>query len=120
MPKTTIRYYITASGENPVKSFIESLTEKQQKKLTRVISYIEEYGLITAIPHVKKLKGTSLWEIRILGQDNMRVLYARVLADSILLLHGFVKKSQETPKREIKTALNRLADWESYQKSLDS
>lgn len=119
MSKTIILYYTTSSGENPVKKFIEFLAERQQKKLTRILSYIEEYGLVTAIPHVKKLTGTSLWEIRILGQDNIRVLYASVHFESILLLHGFIKKSQNTPKKEIETALNRLADWINYQKSLD-
>lgn len=121
MSKIIVLYYITSSGENPVKKFIEFLAERQQKKLTRILSYIEEYGLVTAIPHVKKLTGTSLWEIRILGQDNIRVLYASVHFESILLLHGFIKKSQTTPRKEIETALtlNRLADWINYQKSLD-
>lgn len=119
MSKTTVLYYITSSGENPVKEFIEFLSERQQRKITRVLSYIEEYGLITAIPHVKKLTDSPLWEIRILGQDNIRVLYASVHSGSILLLHGFVKKSQATSRKEIETALNRLADWIDYQKSLD-
>lgn len=114
-----VYYYISASGENPVKSFIESLTEKQARKIARVISYIEGYGLITAIPHIKKLTGTPLWEIRILGQDNIRVLYASVLSNSVLFVHGFIKKSQQTPKKEIKTALERLHDWLSYKKEID-
>ena len=114
-----IIYYLTSSSENPVKKFIGSLSEKQQRKIARVLNYIEEYGLITAIPHVKKLTGTPLWEIRIVGQDNMRVFYARISSDSILLLHGFIKKSQITPRKEIETALNRLTDWVSYQRRLD-
>ena len=44
----------------PVKSFIESLLPLQQRKITRVLSYIEEYGIVTAIPHIKKLAGTPL------------------------------------------------------------
>ena len=119
MPKTTILYYTTSSGENPVKKFIESLNERQQKKVTRITSYIVEYGLTAAIPHVKKLTGTVLWEIRIVGQDNIRVFYASVTVGSIILLHGCIKKSQQTPTREIQTALNRLTDWVNYQKSLD-
>lgn len=114
--KTIIYYYTTLLGENPVRSFIGSLTEKQQRKIARILSNIEEYGLITAIPHIKKLTGTSLWEIRILGKDNIRVFYATVLADSILLLHGLIKKSQVTPKKEIETALDRLTDWLGDQK----
>lgn len=114
-----IYYYTTFSGENPVKTFIESLLEKQQRKIARILSNIEEYGLIIAIPHVKKLSGTPLWEIRILGQDNIRVFYVTVLSDSILLLHGFIKKSQATPRKEIETALNRLSEWLSDQRGID-
>lgn len=114
-----IHYYVSASGENPVKNFIESLSDKQARKVARVLSYIENYGLVVAISHVKKLAGTPLWEIRILGQDNIRVLYASVLSGSIVLIHGFVKKSQQTPGREIKTALERLNDWLAYQKDID-
>lgn len=56
--RTTIYYYTTENGDNPSKQFIESLTIKQQRKVTRILAYIEEYGLITAIPHFKKLAGT--------------------------------------------------------------
>lgn len=109
--RTTIYYYTTENGGNPSKKFIESLNVKQQRKITRILAYLEEYGLITAIPHVKKLTGTPLWEIRILGQDNIRIFYASVLTDSILILHGFIKKSEATPRKEIDISLNRLKDW---------
>ena len=106
-----IYYYITASGENPFDSFLDSLSEKQQRKILRILTAIGVYGLASAIPHIKKLTGTSLWEIRILGQDNIRVLYATLVGDSIIVLHGFSKKSPKTPVKEIKTARDRLKDW---------
>ena len=110
---TKVIYYKTEDGENPVKEFIESLNEKQQRKIIRVLTYVEEYGLVIAIRHVKKLSGTPLWEIRILGVDNIRVLYAIYLSNSIVLLHGFIKKSQKTPPYAIQTALLRLKDRQS-------
>lgn len=112
---TKVLYYTSKTGENPARKFIESLQEKQQRKLIRILTYIKVYGLVTAIPHIKKLSRTSLWEIRILGEDNIRVLYASVLINSILLLHGFSKKSQKTPQKEIETALFRLKDWTDSQ-----
>jgi len=113
MDQIIIYYYSNLVGDMPVKIFIESLTSQQQRKITRILSYIKEYGIITAIPHVKKLAGTPLWEIRILGQDNIRVLFASVLTNSIILLHGFIKKSQKTPNKELETALNRLKEWKN-------
>lgn len=116
---TKVIYYTTASGNNPTRKFIESLQNKQRRKVIRILTYIQEYGLITVIPHIKKQSGTKLWEIRILGEDNIRILYVAVMIDSILLLHGFIKKSQETPQKEINTALDRFTDWLSDQETID-
>ncbi|MBI2596719.1 type II toxin-antitoxin system RelE/ParE family toxin [Candidatus Daviesbacteria bacterium] len=108
---TKVIYYTNIAEKSPVDEFLDSLTGQQQRKISRVISFIEIYGLTTAIPHIKKLTGTPLWEIRILGRDNIRIFYATLISDSILLLHGFIKKSQSTPDKEINTALNRLNEW---------
>jgi phage-related protein len=110
MKKGTVRYYITPSGENPVSDFLDSLTDKQQAKILRIFSYIKDYGLSAVIPHIKKLKGTPLWEIRILGQDNIRIIYISLQTDNVFILHGFIKKKQKTPQREIEIALNRYND----------
>jgi len=108
---TKVIYYTTDNEDNPVKEFVHGLSASQKKKLVRILTYIEMYGLVTAIPHIKKLTGTPLWEIRILGQDNIRVLYASIEKDIILVLHGFIKKSQKTPERELETAISRLSNW---------
>lgn len=91
--------------------FVQSLSPVQRAKVSRLITYIEEYGLVAAIRHVKKLTGTPLWEIRVLGQDNIRVLYATIEEDTIVILHGFIKKKQKTPERELRTAISRLHLW---------
>lgn len=106
----SVQYYISESGENPVKDFIESLGKKQKAKIFRLFLNIEQYGLVSVLPHIKKLSGTLLWEIRILGQDNIRILYVVVDKDGILVLHGFVKKSQKTPDREITIAISRYKE----------
>ena len=84
---------------------------KQQTKLLRIIKYAEIYGLQSILPHVKKLSGTPLWEIRILGKDNIRAIYATIYNNSILILHGFIKKSQKTPTKEIDISLYRFKEW---------
>jgi len=109
---TKVIYYTTENGENPVDEFLNSLQEKQQGKLLRIIDYIKIYGLDSAIPHLKRLTGTPLWEIRILGQDNIRVFYATIQHDSVLFLHGFVKKTQKTARKEIAIALIRWNEWQ--------
>jgi phage-related protein len=110
--QTTIHYYISSRGENPVKEFLDSLQENQQAKILRIFQYIEEYGLQVVLPHIKKLAGSPLWEIRILGKDNIRILYIIAEKNAILVLHGFIKKKQKTPHKEIDIAINRYKIWQ--------
>ena len=104
-------YYISPTNQKPAKDFIDSLEQVQKSKIFRILQLFEEYGLQAIIPHTKKLAGTPLWEIRILGKNNIRILYVSWQKENILILHGFIKKRQKTPSREIQTAINRLNDW---------
>lgn len=106
-----VYYFVSPSGDNPVSDFLDSLSEQQQAKVLRLFHYIKLYGLSAVLPHVKKLSGTPLWEIRILGKDNIRIVYAVPLQSTVLVLHGFIKKTQKTPTKELQTALTRLAQW---------
>ena len=71
-----VEYYGTSSNGSLVRDFIDSLTKIQKAKIMRIFRNISEYGLSSIIPHVKKVTGTPLWEIRVLGKDNIRVIYA--------------------------------------------
>jgi phage-related protein len=108
---TKIIYYTTAQGENPVEAFLESLQKSQKAKIFRIFQYIEFYGLSSILPHVKKLIGTPFWEIRILGKDNLRIIYISVQNNHVLLLHGFIKKTQKTFPKDIQAAIIRYKDW---------
>jgi hypothetical protein len=71
---TKVIYYTTLLKTSPPLDFLNSLSPHQGSKIRRILAYINEYGLTSVIRHVKKLSGSPLWEIRILGQDNIRVL----------------------------------------------
>src|SRR3990167_5504606 len=98
--KWQVIYYETVNGNNPIKEFLDKRPSAKLKAL-RIFFNIEEFGLTSAIQHIKKLTGTPLWEIRILGQDSVRILYVTQAEKQILLLHGFDKKSDKTPSKEI-------------------
>ncbi len=104
-------YYTTESGTNPIKNFIDSLSPQQQTKILRIFQYITEYGLPAVLPHIKKVTGTSLWEIRILGKDNIRLFYVVIEKTDVLILHGCIKKTQKTKKKDITLALDRYTKW---------
>ncbi|MBU3935294.1 type II toxin-antitoxin system RelE/ParE family toxin [Patescibacteria group bacterium] len=110
-------YYTTSQGKNPVEIFLDSLEKKDKAKIIRILQYVEIYGSITTLPHVKKLSGTPFWEIRILGKINIRVLYVTLDKAHILLVHGFFKKKQKTPIKEIEIAINRMKNWQNRTKT---
>lgn len=110
---TMVYYYQTIHGDRPVSDFLDSLSEIQQSKILRVLQSIRTYGLSSIIPHLKKITKTSLWEIRILGKDNIRIIYLVPDKLSIILLHGFIKKTQKTSQKDLSIALDRYVDWQN-------
>ena len=99
--------YTFSDGKSPIKEFLDSSDTKLRVKILRQLKYLEEFGLNFAVPNLKKFIGTHLWEIRILGKDNIRLFCVSCPQKEIKILHIFKKKTQKTPAREIKTALNR-------------
>jgi len=58
---------------------------------------------------LSKALGGSLWELRIRsGSDILRIIYTFAKGRKIILLHGFVKKKQKTPGKELTIARKRL------------
>ncbi len=103
--------YRSPNGEHPIQEFLDSLEIKAQSKVKGAVKLLEEFGVRLGLPHVKKLTGTELWELRILGSDSIRVLYVAVTGKTFVLLHGFKKKKDKTPPKEIKIAEDRLAEY---------
>lgn len=63
-------------------------------------------------PHVKKLTGSDVWELRVQHSSNYyRILYFAFTGQKFVLLHAFLKKTDETSKGEIETAQGRLNDY---------
>ncbi|HBQ50816.1 hypothetical protein A3B42_03275 [Candidatus Daviesbacteria bacterium RIFCSPLOWO2_01_FULL_38_10] len=106
-----VELYETARSEKPVEKFIDSLEAKARLKVARAIELLQEFGLEGGYPHVKKLTGSDLWEYRILGSDNIRIFYVATPGKIFLLLHGFKKKKQKTPTKEIRIAKERLQEY---------
>ncbi len=108
-----ILLYETLQGDSPVNDFILSLDLKAQSKVRAAIKMLQEFGIRLGLPHIKKLTGTDLWELRILGRDSIRILYIAISGKNFLLLHSFKKKKEKIPSKEIKVAEERLAEFRS-------
>lgn len=108
-----ILLYRTLKGDSPVKEFINSLELRAQAKVHDAIGLLKNFGIKLGSPHVKKVTGTQMWELRILGTDSIRVLYIAITGKTFLILHGFKKKKDKTPPKEIRIAEERLAEHKS-------
>lgn len=113
MSRWKIKYYSRPYASSPVYEFIESLSEIARSKIYHTFELLAEYNISLREPHVKKLTGTPLWELRILGEDSIRIFYIAGKDSLFLLLHGFKKKKQKTLRKEIQIALKRLEEYNS-------
>lgn len=107
--KWEIEYYTTPSGQEVVRDFIDSLQAVDQAKLGHNLDLLERYGYDLGMPHAKPLRN-GLMELRVRsgrGRQEVRIFYVFVKDRRIYLLHGFVKKSQTTPKKELNIARSR-------------
>lgn len=112
-----IYYYKTIGNSSPVEEFILKLEVRAQNKVIDMLTLLKEFGITLGLPHTKKLVGTPLWELRILGSNNIRLFYITQTGKIFLLLHGFQKKKQKTDKKEIEVALERLIDYQLRSKT---
>ena len=99
-----IIFYRNADGKCPVQEFLDSLPGKVAQKIVWVLRLLEDMDIVP-VSYFKKLSGTEdIWECRIQFGSNAYRIFCFFLNNSIVLTHGFVKKSQKTPAREIERA----------------
>ena len=76
----------------------------------RLVFLMEEHGADLRLPHSRAM-GNGLFELRCKGEEGIgRVFYCTMVGGQIVILHSFIKKTQETPARELKTARRRLKE----------
>jgi phage-related protein len=89
-----------------VREWLKSLTGEDRKAIGEDIKDVE-FAWPIGMPLVAPI-GRELWEVRsnLRGGRIARVLFF-LESNCMVLLHGFIKKTQQTPKREIDLALRR-------------
>lgn len=94
-----------------VEDELRALPRDMQARFLRIVSVIESRGLEQVHePYVKHLQG-KLWEMRLTGRDGIsRVLYVAASGRRVVVVRVFIKKTQKTPPREIRLALERAKD----------
>lgn len=103
--KLDIAFYAETSGKEPVKVWLKDLEKHDRVIIGQDIKRVQ-IGWPLGMPLVKPL-GSGLWEIRSsLGSRIARTIFT-LYAGKIILLHGFIKKSQKIPAGEIELAKKR-------------
>lgn len=77
---------------------------------TRIAEMMVEHGPNLGLPYTRAF-GDGLFEIRARGAEGIgRAFFCAMVGRRIVILHGFIKKTQETPAHELKTARKRLKE----------
>jgi len=94
-----------------VEDELAELPADMRARFSRIAALIEEYGLENVgMPHVRHLQD-KLWEMRLKGRDGIsRALDVTASGRRVVVVRVFVKKTQETPAREITLALERAKE----------
>ena len=104
-------FYETAEGRQPAEEFLDSLNSTEAQKVTWTLKLIEDLDRVP-INYFKKLPDTDdIWECRIRFASKIFRMLAFMDGSDVVLTHGFIKKTQKTPKREIEKAEENRKDY---------
>lgn len=105
-----VDFYTTLSGKSPPWEFIQKSEARVSRKILRHIQHIKTSGLTLENRYLRKLSGSNLWESRILGKDNVRIICATLSERRVVILNIFSKKSNKTPIKEIDVSKQRFRE----------
>ncbi|WP_417689397.1 type II toxin-antitoxin system RelE/ParE family toxin [Pseudidiomarina sp.] len=110
--KVSVKFYQTANGTEPTKSWLLRLSKLDRKLIGADIKTIE-YGWPIGMPVCRSMKD-GLYEVRtkLDSRRSARVLFC-FHDDLMILLHGFIKKSQKTPQSDLSLARSRKKEVEN-------
>ena len=93
-----------------VKEEIESWPVGILADYARLVELLIEFGPSLRMPHSRAMGG-GLFELRPRGREGIgRAFYCFVIGQQVIILHAFVKKTQETPEHELKIARKRMKE----------
>lgn len=107
----TIEFYLEEDGKSPVVAFLDSLDPKTRARFRWSMEQLRLRNVRARPPLVRHLEG-DLWELREESRTNtFRIVYFFFVGRRIVLLHGFQKKTQQTPRRELEIAKRRYREF---------
>jgi len=108
IPRFQVKFYKTNAGNEPVKEWLLSLEQADKKTIGEDIKTIQ-FGWPIGMPVSRKV-AKDLWEVRSKLNNRIARVIFTVEGSEIVLLHGFIKKTQKLPQKDFEIAKTRLAD----------
>lgn len=106
-----IDIYCLENGKAPFEEFLNLFDMKTKVRIIKMVDKLSLLGNNIRPPFSKKID-KYIYELRIItGNDISRVLYFFCVDRRIVITHGFVKKTNKTPKEEIEKANKYRNDW---------
>ena len=104
-------FYRTTAGAEPVRSWLKALSNVDKRIIGQDVATVE-FGWPIGMPTCRSLTSRrGLWEVRssLTGNRIARVLFF-VYKGRMILLHGFIKKTQQTPNADLDLAAKRMKE----------
>jgi phage-related protein len=107
-------FYRSASGREPVREWLKQLDVRDRKRIGEDL-YTLQLGWPLGMPLARKIE-TDLWELRSSIDNGIARIMFTEKKGRLILLHGFIKKSQKLPATDLKLARRRLSVFISGEK----
>jgi phage-related protein len=101
-----VLFFKTSAGHEPVREWLKALPIEDRKALGHDLK-TAQYGWPLGMPLIRKLE-PGLWEVRSRLPERIARIIFSVEDDKMVLLHGFIKKSEKTPLPDLQLARQRL------------
>jgi phage-related protein len=107
-------FYRTATGAEPVRKWLKALSREDKRIMGTDIATVE-FGWPVGMPTCRALTSRrGLWEVRSsLTRNRIARILFFVYQGQMVLLHAFVKKTQQTPEQDLDLAAKRRKEVES-------
>ncbi|MEQ1864847.1 MAG: type II toxin-antitoxin system RelE/ParE family toxin [Micropepsaceae bacterium] len=110
--KIPLIFYQTATGVEPVRDWIRSLSESDRNAVGQDLMRVQ-FGWPVGMPLCRALDG-GLWEVRTTLEDDRQARVLFFFHESCLaVVNGFIKKTQKTPQAELDLARKRMKEVKS-------
>ena len=104
-------FFMSDTGKRPVRDWLMELTPQDRKSNGEDIATLE-FSWPIGKPKCSPIQGVKgLYEVRSsISSGRIARVFFVLIGNRMVLLHGFVKKTQKTPDRELKRAIARMKE----------